>query len=99
MARAIIGSPGCASRPPPQPSPTGGQRAGPAKREGERRAAKWNDVGRSSGLAALDPLAAGGTVRREAVPRQRLFDAVVKHADFADAARLHAAGDLAAEFA
>jgi hypothetical protein len=37
-------------------------------------------------------------VRREAIPRQRLFDAVVKHADFANAVRLLAAGDLAAEF-
>src|SRR5215471_16818185 len=54
---------------------------------------------RSGSLPAREGVATRLAVWRETVSRERFLDAVVKHADLADAASLPAARDLAAEFA
>src|SRR6516164_4764084 len=97
MARAMNGSPDLLAALVPALSSRAGRGWDP--RTGRVRGNRSPGVGWSGRLALLDAVPTRWAVRREAVLGERLLDAVIKHADLADAARLLAAGDLATEFA
>src|SRR5215469_3720836 len=97
MARAMNGSPDLLAALIPALSSRAGRGWDP--RSGRVRGNRSPGVGWSGRLALLDAVPTRWAVRREAVLGERLLDAVIKHADLADAARLFAAGDLTTEFA
>ena len=61
--------------------------------------AKRGKCGLSGRFALLEAVTARRAVGRKAVLGERLLDAVIEHADFADAPCVAAARDLATEFA